>query len=780
MRNFLIFLVGFVAALAPLAAVAERPVDYARQIRPILVDRCYACHGPDDNTREGELRLDLREPATRKAIVAGEPETSPLIARLTTDDPNERMPPADSNKEGLTEDQIELMRRWIAEGAMFDEHWSFVKVRMPELPDIEDTSWPAGPIDHFILARIEAEGLGPAPAADAITLARRLHFDLLGLPPKPNVLNDFQRSVARNPDTAIESLVDRLLESPHFGERMASYWLDVVRYADSCGYHGDQTLDIAPYRDYVIRAFNDNMPLDRFVTEQLAGDLLPDPTLWQKVASGFNRLNMTTEEGGAQHKEYLAIYAADRVRNTSTALLGVTMGCAQCHDHKFDPFTMKDFYSFVAFFADIDEPGRYPGGVSRPPVMAVPSPAALADLAALEQKIADIEARLEQADADGGLEQLDETKQSKKSLLASQPKTLITVSVTPRDIRILPRGNWLDESGPVVEPAIPTYFGALGVSGRATRLDLARWVVSRDNPLTARVFVNRVWKLLFGEGLVSSLDDFGSQGQAPSHPDLLDWLAADLMQCGWDVKRMIKEMVTSSTYRQSSRADGVLRKRDPYNRLLARQGRFRLDAEMIRDNALCVSGLLVPHVGGASAKPYQPAGYYAHLNFPAREYQADTGPNQYRRGVYTHWQRTFLHPAMLAFDAPSREECTVQRPRSNTPLQALVLLNDPSYVEAARALAGRIVNDGGGSISEQLEFAYQEVLSRPIELSEREVLATLYEKHLAAYDENAQAAIETQTVGQSQPLAGVGAAELAAWTSVARTILNLNETITRY
>ena len=502
---------------------------------------------------------------------------------------------------------------------------------------------------------------------------RRLRFDLTGLPPSPEETDAF---AADHSSAAYERSVDRLLASPQFGERMAMYWLDVVRYADSGGYHSDNERSVWLFRDYVVQAFNDNKPFDRFTEEQLAGDLLPGATREQKIASGYNRLLQTTEEGGAQAKEYTAKYAADRVRNTAAAWLGSTMACCQCHDHKYDPFTMKDFYSFGAFFADVrEEP------ISRQEQTPMPTP---------EQ-----EARLKQLDAEMPLlakqepaaKKVEELKRQKAQLQAEIPTTLITEAVPPRPMRILPRGNWQDDSGPVVEPAIPEFLGKTrreGPSGHAARsgpLDgLAR------NPLVARVLVNRLWKILFGQGLVRTCDDLGTQGALPSHPELLDWLAVELIDSGWNVKHVMKLMVMSRTYQQTSRGNPDLDRRDPTNTWLARQGRFRLDAEMVRDNALAISGLLSPRIGGPTVKPYQPAGYWDYLNFPKRQWQDDHGESQYRRGLYTFWQRTFLHPSLLAFDASTREECTVDRPRSNTPLQALALLNDPTYVEASQGV----------------------------------------------------------------------------------------------
>jgi mono/diheme cytochrome c family protein len=783
--------------LAPVRAAAPS-VDYSRDVKPILAAHCYACHGPDEGRRKGKLRLDLRTEAIKKAIKPGQPSASPVIARITSTEPEEIMPPPGGKRHPLTAGQIDTLRRWIDQGAKFDIHWAYVKPARPAVPAIPNTAWARNPIDHFIAARHQQAGYRPAPEADRVTLLRRLSFDLTGLPPTPQ---DVQAFVSDTSPEAYEKVVNRLLASEHLGERLAGYWLDLVRFADTCGYHSDNHRDLALYRDWVINAFNTNKRFDRFTIEQLAGDLLPAPSVEQKIASGYNRLLQTTEEGGAQAKEYVAKYAADRVRNVSSVWLGATMGCAECHNHKFDPITMRDFYSLGAFFADVQE-----AAVGRQPQTALPTPEQQKQLAQLNHQIAELKTDLETAQAratdpakrtprqkellarrSGPLPdvaslkaQLSKREAEKKELEKSIPQTLVTMAGGPRMMRILPRGNWLDDSGEVVGPAVPGFLPPLTVNNRRpNRLDLANWLVSPDNPLTARVFVNRLWKITFGQGIVRSLEDFGTQGTLPSHPELLDWLGVEFQASGWDVKHLLKLMVMSSTYRQSSLADRESRERDPANTWLARQNRFRLDAEMVRDNALAVSGLLVRKIGGPSVKPYQPAGYWEHLNFPRRTYQHDHGPDQYRRGLYTYWQRTFLHPSLKAFDAPSREECTVERPRSSTPLQALVLLNDPTYVEAARVLAERIIREGGRSVPERLDWAYRQVLSRGVRPAEVGVLEGLYRKHRDEYVRDAQAADKLIHVGERPVPKDLDRVELAAWTSVARVLLNLHETITR-
>ncbi|MDA0589209.1 MAG: PSD1 and planctomycete cytochrome C domain-containing protein [Planctomycetota bacterium] len=958
------------ASSTSLLLAADEPVEFNRDIRQILTDKCFACHGPDDNTREAELRLDSEEAAfgrEKKVIVRGKPEASALIQRIFSEDEDERMPPASTNK-SLTPHEKELLKRWVAEGAKWQAHWAYATPVM-RAPKKFDQA--ANEIDGFVLERLAKSGQTFSNPADRVTLIRRLYFDLIGLPPAPAEVEAFVKD--KSPD-AYKKVVDSLLKSPHFGERLAIYWLDVVRYADSNGYHADKPRQVAPYRDYVISAFNSNMPYDQFVVEQLAGDLLPEATIDQRVASGFNMLLQTTDEGGAQAKEYLAKYSADRVRNTSQIFLGSTMGCCECHNHKFDPFTQQDFYSFAAFFADIQQVGvgnplAYPvqheadtkklaefdaQTAAARVLLDTATPELAAAQTEWEAKIADslksdtqlgpwhvlgpikaasfdeahekefvpaadidlakpvgdhkwtkndqlvdgkahsfvgdnsavylfrtvrvpaatetilslgsddslqvwlngtrihnnkvsrgvvpdqdkVTAKLVEgenqllikvANGAGGFGFSFNTKQTglppnivailttetesrtdaqklelakhyrsiapilnpkrkeitqleaaKKAYEAALPRSLMTVAVTPMTIKLLNRGDWMDESGPVMEPAIPQFLGSLNVEGRrANRLDLARWVVDPKNPLTARTLVNRLWKLYFGQGLATPLDDLGRQGTLPTHPDLLDWLAIEFVESGWDVQHMIRLLVSSNAYQQVSTVRADLKTLDPYNRLYGRQARFRLDAEIVRDNALAVSGLLVQDLGGTSVFPYQPAGYWDHMNFPARTWPTSRDKSLYRRGLYTHWQRMFLHPGMVAFDAPSREECTVERPRSNIPQQALVLLNDPTYVEAARAFAERVVAEGGATAESKFDWAYREVLSRGVTDREAAVLKRVFEKHLATWQKDEAAAKAFLGVGAKPMPGGMSASELAAWTSVSRVILNLHETITR-
>ena len=774
------------ACLGLPAIVSAQTVEFNRDVRPILAESCFPCHGPDIGQRKAGLRLDTAEGAYaerkgRAAIVPGDADASELIHRVTHGDAGERMPPAKSGKT-LSDDDIELLRSWIEKGAPYEVHWSFVAPRRRPVPEVGKPDACNGFIDRWILKRLEEEELTRSPPADPITLVRRLHFDLIGLPPTPEAVVAFQKGTA--PD-AYEKLVDDLLASPRFGERLAMYWLDLVRFADTVGYHGDQVHPIAPYRDWVIAAFNDNMPFDQFTIEQLAGDLLPSPTVEQKIATGYNRLLQTTHEGGAQAKEYLAIYAADRVRNLGSVWMGATTGCAQCHDHKYDPYTTRDFYSLAAFFADIDEKGDFQGSpnsspTTRPPEMVLLAPEQQEQIDRIDTALETLRARPETDPAE-----VKRLLEDRRKVQKQGQRTMITVSVKPRITRVLPRGDWLDDSGEVVEPETPGCLDFLqlrATSGRRhTRLDLARWLVSADHPQTARVLVNRLWHLFFGKGISSRLDDLGVQGEWPVHPELLDALALELVESGWDLKHMVKLIVKSHTYRQSSLMTAELLRRDPQNRLLARQSRWRLPAEMVRDNALAVSGLLVNQVGGDSVRPYQPAGYYRHLNFPTRRYEHHRDHRQWRRGVYMHWQRMFLHPALRAFDAPTREECTAERPVSNTPQAALTLLNDPTFVEAARVFATRVLQEAGAGVDDagRLGRAFRLALNRAPHEAERTLLGELLDKHRREYRGDPEAAARLLSVGLAPASEGIEPVELAAWTSIARTLLNLNEAITR-
>jgi len=1030
-------------AAIPASAPSVSKVEYNRDVRPILSDNCFLCHGPDKNTRKAKLRLDLREEAIAKqAFVPGKADESELVKRLFTTDEEDVMPPPDSHKQ-LTAAQKDILKRWVAQGAEYQPHWAYVVPTRPQAPAVKSKKWVRNPIDEFILENLEAKNLKPSRDADRRTLLRRLSLDLIGLPPTADEMAAFLAD--KRPD-ADERQVDRLLASPHFGERMAVPWLDTVRFSDTVGYHGDQNQRIFPYRDYVIAAFNKNKPFDVFTVEQLAGDLLPNPTTEQRVATGFNRLNMMTREGGAQPKEYLAKYAADRVRTVGTTWLGSTMGCAECHDHKFDPITARDFYSMAAFFADVKQWGVYsdytytpnpelkgwsndhpfppeievesdylkaraahfrrlirehfaavypqvstkpefaawvkssrelvaklPTGwrnfaviLPDPPSSQItyttnatltatnivaktntPAPVvALAEdgavqlalskkkeeekvkfrvpagrlsalrlerlaggqdekldpgaqarairlSAALEHKGKETKVNFYRADADlkepryangeesvgvlsgwkpsaehatktqtavwlteppldvqegdtlmvtfkstgpltarlayspfaandplqsgvnealrVALEVAPEGRNtSQRELLAERyllstqadkdafskfkklqedfldcrngrAHTMITEAQNPYTMRVLPRGNWQSESGDIVKPEVPHFLPQpKGEAERLTRLDLARWLTSRENPLTARVFMNRMWRQFFGTGISAVIDDVGAQGEWPAHAALLDWLAVEFMESGWNVKHMVKTIVMSATYRQDSNLRPELKDLDPQNRWLASQNPRRLEAEFVRDNALFAAGLLNLDIGGPSARPYQPAGYYSNLQFPDRDYVAQDDDRQYRRGLYMHWQRTFLHPMLANFDAPSREECTANRAVSNTPQQALTLLNDSTFVEAARGFAEKLLVAKSSSDKARIALAYQQMLGRAPGSKEASSLAKFLVEQRDHYKANAEETKKLLKVGLRPAAEGIDETELAAWTQFCRVVLNLHESVTRY
>ncbi|NQV24397.1 MAG: DUF1553 domain-containing protein [Rhodopirellula sp.] len=774
------------ATTQPVIAKSDRAVRFSTDIHPILSDRCFACHGPDEESREAELRLDMA-PEADDIVVPGKPADSELMRRIMSTDPDEQMPPPGHGKP-LTRAETNLIHRWIVSGGKWATHWAYEKPVRSEVPVI-DFEGTANWIDSFITQRLAEDSLEMSPEADRVTLIRRATFDLTGLPPTPEQVASFVQDESTD---AWEKLIDRLLASDAYGEQMASYWLDLVRYADTVGYHGDQDHNISPYRDWVIDAFIENMPFDQFTAEQLAGDLVEGSGVDQKIASGYNRLLQTTHEGGLQPKEYLAIYAADRIRNLSEVWMGGTMGCCQCHNHKFDPYTIDDFYSMGAFFADLDEAKHFKSGgnslpTKREPELKVLSRRERLRIDELKQEIAGIKIASKHV-ADGDTDQspvdaqIEKLEKEIEAINKNARLTMISASIEPRTMRVLPRGNWLDDSGLIVTSAIPKFLGQLDTGGqRATRLDLANWLTDAENGnglLTARVFVNRFWYLLFGNGIARNLTDFGGQGEPPSHPELLDNLAIEFVDSGWNVRHMLKLIAMSRTYRQSSLVSAERHDADPENRLFSRQSRFRLPAEAVRDNALFISGLLVQKVGGPSVKPYQPAGYYRHLNFPTRKYAQHNDERQWRRGLYVHWQRQFLHPMLKAFDAPRREECTAERPRSNTPLASLTLLNDPTFVEAARVFAARIMK-GANDDNSRLDVAFQLAVSRVPDEFERKILTELLAASRDQYRSDEPAARTLISTGLAPAPSDVPVAEHAAWTTVARAIMTLGETTTR-
>ncbi len=1006
-------------------------VDYNRDVRPILSNHCYACHGPDSAKRKAGLRLDQKDGAFkplrrgRVAIAPGDLAKSQLYQRISAHAGSEMMPPPAFGKP-LSKEQVALLKRWVEQGAPWQGHWAYLPVTRPALPAVKNNAWARNGLDHFVLARLEKEGLAPSPEADRPTLIRRLSFDLTGLPPRPSEVEAFVND--KRPD-AYERLVDRLLASPHYGERMAQHWLDLARYADTNGYHIDNHRDMWKWREWVLGAYNANMPFDRFTVEQLAGDLLPGATLEQKIASGFNRNTMVNFEGGADPNEYHTKYVVDRVTTTATVWMGTTIGCAECHDHKYDPFTQKEFYRLYAFFNNVPERGL-DGQKDNPiPSMRVPTRASRLRKAALaqerlalaeriRQEVARVKlderpvtvalsppqprevvwvdddlpagavpqgeegphswkwvtaprpvfsgkrasvrtalgrgqhvfsgareplrvragdrffvhvyldpktpprqlmlqfndgtwehraywganliawgadngparrrvgnlptagkwARLEVDAAAVGLNegalvnglaftQFDGTvywdkagltqgasapeftslalweewekispspgvpkdvrealrlpaekrppaqkalvrehfvrhlysktratfalidkeeerlKKAEVALETSLPSVMVMEEMLrPRDTFVLVRGDF-QTRGEKVRPGVPAVLPPLASGTKVDRLALARWLVRPEHPLTARVTVNRYWEQVFGTGLVKTGEDFGSQGDWPSHPELLDWLASEFVGKGWDVKAFVKMLVLSSTYRQSSRVTPLHLARDPENRLLARAPRFRLPAEAVRDNALAISGLLVRELGGPSVKPYQPRGLWEQVafggEFSAQTYVQDRGDKLYRRGLYVYGKRSLPHPSLFTFDAPNREVCTDRRPRTNTPLQALVLMNDPIYVECARVLGQRVLLEGGKTAEERLTFAFRLCTARAPRAEELRILAGVLERQRARYGKDKVAALKLVSVGESPRPVGLDVSELAAWTALGNLLLNLDETITK-
>jgi len=791
----------------PVAAVIE-PVSFNADIRPLLSDKCFFCHGPDPKTREADLRLDIEQAAHADlggyaAIVPGNREASELWIRIN--DSADPMPPIKSHKE-LSPDEVALIGRWIDEGGAYETHWAYVPPTRPEVPKVSDPAWAKSPIDNFILARLDARSIRPSPQADKRTLMRRVTLDLTGLPPTPEQASAFMND--SSPD-AYEKYVDSLLASPSYGEHLAVWWLDLVRYADSIGFHSDNGWPAWPYREWVIRALSDNLPFDQFTIMQLAGDqMLEAPTRDMLIASAYNRLSPLTEEGGAQPKEYRAIQNADRVTNYGEVWLGSSTGCSQCHDHKFDPFTQEDFYSLAAFFgslngADISWEKYY--AHFRPPITFVAqNPEQGEQIKAHEAKYAaflrehpaairveDREANRDPRPALPSDEELSpEHRKTFLDILKEREKLAQTVPVVmvsreldvPRTVRILARGNWQDDSGKIVLPATPAFLGgpASTEERRLTRLDLAQWTVSKDNPLTARAITNRLWARYLGSPLSSNTLDLGSQGSLPTHPMLLDWMAVEFRESGWDLRHMIRLIVTSETYKQSSDTRSELAQIDPSNnKLFARQSAMRLPAEVLRDQALEVSGLLAgDRVGGPSVFPYQPEGHWEPLNFPKRSWPTSEGADLYRRSMYTWAQRTFPHPMMTTFDAPSRESCTGQRMVSTTPLQALASLNGPVFVESARVLASHLLKKTDDDDA-RLKLLFQKTLAREPRESEHATLIALLASQRAIFKASPEDAKKLVAIGEAPTPEDVDAAEHAAWTGVCRVVLNLHETLTR-
>jgi hypothetical protein len=738
-------------------------ISYNFDIRPILSDNCFACHGPDPNTREAGLRLDMAEHAYKAlaehpsahALVPGKPALSEAFRRITTQDTTLMMPPAGSNLK-LTAHQVDLIQQWIKQGAAYEPHWAFTAPRKPELPQVQQKEWVKNELDHFILEKLEQKGITPNEPADKERLLKRVSFDLTGMPPSLELMDGF---LADTSARAYEKVVDKLLKSPAYGEKMALHWLDVARYADSYGYQMDNLRTQWPWRDWVIHAFNQNLPYDQFITWQLAGDLMPRATKEQLLATGFNRNHKITEEGAVDEEEYRVTYVTDRTNTFSKALLGVTMECANCHDHKYDPFSQKEYFQLFAFFNNVDERRTSTSPID--PTVGKPESYAKKPLMEIsDEDVKDILAFVHKTDT--------------SRLIVSVMGDLDT----RRKTHVLARGVY-DAPQQEVQPGTPASILPFASQYAPNRLGLAQWLFDKKHPLTARVFVNRVWQEIFGRGLVKSAGDFGMQGELPSHPALLDWLAVDFRQHGWDIKRLVKQIVTSATYRQSTVATAEKRRLDPDNIFLARAPRHHLPAEFIRDLVLSSSGLLVKTLGGPSVKPYQPEGLWEGATAGGSTlatYQQDHGASLYRRGLYTFIKRTVPPPAMTIFDASNRDQCEVKRSSTNTPLQALVMMNDPTVLEASRVLAAKLLKEKIRP-REKIRKAFRLIVCRQPGQQELTVLADYYGKRLKTL--NRQKAQELLQVGEYPLPAGVDTIALAALMQVLHTIYNLEEAITK-
>ena len=780
------------------AAHAQQRIRFDHDVRPILSNHCWSCHGQDESARQAGLRLDQRDAALvagesgNAAIVPGKPAESELIKRIHSHDPEVLMPPANAKK-SLTEQQKLILEQWVKEGAEFTAHWAYTPPIRPEVPKTKQNSWPKNPIDTFVLKRMEDEQLSPSEEAAPHVWLRRVTLDLTGLPPSIEELDAFEDELKTDAkEDVYAEVVDRLLKSPRYGERMAMQWLDAARYADTNGYNNDETRTMWPWRDWVIKAFTDGMPYDQFLTEQLAGDLLPDATVSQRVATGFSRNHVLTTEGGIFEEEYHVEYVADRVHTTATVFLATSFQCARCHDHKYDPLTQKEYYQFAAFFNNVpDKVVSYNQARMAEPLLRLPTPEQQVELDRIDSLSKDVDAELTRLAAQVGTDTT--TLMAKKATFAEQRKKLESeipatmVMAEPAESRaifVLKRGQY-DQRGEQVTAGFPIALVSPDVSvltpkdRTLNRLQLAQWLTNLGHPLTARVAVNRWWEMLFGVGIVETAEDFGIQGALPSHPELLDWLATEIMQQGWDQRRILKLIVTSATYRQSSNVSATQLQHDPRNEFLGRSPRYRLPAETVRDTALFVSGLLKEKIGGPSVKPYQPDGLWEDVSVERRDkYVADSGDGLYRRSMYTFWKRTCPPPGMAAFDAPDRETCVVRRVRTNTPMQALLLLNDPTYVEAARKLAERILLSSTSN-HDRMNLAFRIVLTRAPSDTEQTTLQEILDEAHTHFAANPATANELLSVGQSAWDVKLDPVDLAAWTTAMSVLLNLDESISK-
>jgi hypothetical protein len=736
-------------------------VSYNFHIRPVLSDKCFKCHGPDPSHREAGLRLDIADSAYAPlrntkgafAIVPGKPELSELIMRISSDDSTIMMPTPESHLGALSEHEIALFKKWIKQGAKYEPHWAFVApVKIP-LPEVKNKEWVKNEIDRFILAKLEEKKLDVNDEADKERLLKRVSFDLTGLPPSIEMMDRF---LADNSDKAYEKMVDALLQLPQYGEKMAVHWMDVARYADSYGYQDDNIRTQWPWRDWVIHAFNKNIPYDQFITWQVAGDMLPQATKENILATGFFRNHKYTEEGGVIEEEYRVEYLIDKTKTFTKGILGITIECAQCHDHKYDPFSQKDYYSLLAFFNNTKEKG-FEGDVStskpaKNPVLTI----------------------------------TDEERKHLFSYINAKDTNALTISVmgerdSLRKTYVLNRGVY-DQPGDEVKPAAVKAvmkFDTLKFS--RNRMGLAKWTVDKNNPLTARVFVNQVWQEFFGRGLVKTSGDFGMQGDLPSHPELLDWLAVDFMENGWDIKRLVKQIVTSATYRQSGKVTDKHLKKDPENTYLARSPRQRLKAEFVRDMYLASSGLLVKTIGGASVKPYQPKGIWEAASSGRgvlATYRQDHNDALYRRGLYNFIKLTVPPPGMMMFDASNRDQCEVKRLKTNTPLQALIMMNDPAVLEASRVLAQQLLSEQS-TAEEKINKAFRLIICRQPSAKEKTLLKEYYDEQLQLFQQNKLNAAVTIKVGEYPFNKQLDEKQVAAVMKMISTIYNMEEAIVK-
>ncbi len=735
-------------------------VDYNYHIRPILSDRCYKCHGPDGSKREAGLRLDteegayaaLKEDPSAHVIVAGDPLHSELYLRISSLDTSYLMPPPASNLK-LSQREIKLIGKWISQGAKYKKHWAFLLPQKADLPKVNNARWPVNDIDYFILAAMEKQGLEPADQSDKETLLRRVCFDITGLPPTVSMQDRF---LADNSANAYEKLVDELLTSPQYGEKMTVPWLDLARYADSHGYQDDGLRTMWPWRDWVIHAFNKNYSYKDFVQWQLAGDLFPHASIEQQLASGFNRNHKITQEGGVIDEEYRIEYVTDRTNTFSKAFLALTYECAKCHDHKYDPITQKDYYSSFAFFNQVAEKG-YQGDITL---------ASLGDPPNI---------RITTKQIDSILGFINKKDTAPVTVMVMRDSNIV------RTTRVLKRGVY-DQPGDTVNFSTPVAILPFDTTKyQKNRLGLAQWLFDDKNPLTARVFVNRVWQEIFGRGLVKTSGDFGMQGELPSHPELLDWLAVEFKEKNWDIKKLIKMTVMSATYCQSSIINKKNQALDPDNIFLSRHSRLRLSAEEQRDEVLFSSGLLVPEIGGPSVKTYQPKGIWEASTSgrgQLAKYVQDHGESLYRRSMYTFIKRTVPPPGMLVFDGSNRDQCEVKRTRTNTPLQALVLLNDPQMLEASRVLAQNLLKQNS-RMDVNIESAFRRIVSRKPAKQEMDILQQYFTEQVTEFSKHKASAIKFVHIGEFPVDEKLDVVQLAALMQVIHTVYNMEESETK-